>query len=131
MLINSLSQQSNAHLFNQQDPDQIKDVEKIKLQIEKRVESVDPEELSDTKDNIMMLLNDWATKANYHKTNLKYREPSNENISTKILEAYTYLLKTDVESKQQLIPVPVSLRNAEQEHNLRYLDLQEEENEDE
>ncbi|MCH7851076.1 MAG: hypothetical protein IH845_05525, partial [Nanoarchaeota archaeon] len=131
MLIDSLSQQSDAHLFNQQNPDQLKDIEKIKLQIEKRVESVDPEELSDTKDNIMMLLNDWATKVNYHKTNLKYREPPSDKISTKQLEKYVYLLKTDVESKRQLIPVPLSLRNAEQENNLRYRDVQDEEKDDE
>jgi hypothetical protein len=131
MLINSLSQQNDAVNFNQNNTDQLKELEKIKLQIEKRVESVDPEELSNTKDNISLLLDKWRDHIKYYQNNLRYREPPSEKISTIQLEKYMYLLKTDIESKRQLIQVPLSLRNAEQEHNMRYLNLQEEEKEDE
>ena len=103
---------------------------KIQQCIEQRVESVDPEESSETKDDILFLFNEWKKYKEYYSSNLKYREPF-EKTSTTVLDKFKYLLKTDIESKRQLIPVPVSLRNAEQEHNMRYLDLQDEENEDE
>ena len=131
MLINSLSKQNDAVSFDQKNTDQLKELEKIKLHIEKRVESVDNEELSDTRDNISVLFDEWKRHVEYHKSNLRYREPPSAMISTIQLERYMYLLKTDIESKRQLIPVPISLRNAEQEHNMRYMDLQEEERENE
>jgi len=131
MLINSLSKLKDANNFDQKNTDQLKELEKIILHIEKRVESVDPEELSDTKDNISMLFDEWKRHVEYYKTNLRYREPQFSKISTTLLEKYIYLLKTDNESTRQLIPVPISLRNTEQEHNLRYLDLKEEEKENE
>ena len=130
MLINSLSQQNDANAFNQKDTDQLKELNKIQQCIEQRVESVDPEESSETKDDILFLFNEWKKYKEYYSSNLKYREPF-EKTSTTVLDKFKYLLKTDIESKRQLIPVPVSLRNAEQEHNMRYLDLQDEENEDE
>ena len=121
--LNSLSKQNDAVSFDQKNTDQLKELEKIKLHIEKRVGSIDPVELSDTKDNISVLFDEWKRHVEYHKSNLRYREPPSTMISTTQLERYMYLLKTDIESKRQLIPVPISLRNAEQEHNLRYLDL--------
>ena len=131
MLTYSLSKQTDANRFNQTDRDQLKEIENIKLQIQKRVESIEPDEASDTKDNIINLLNRWTNEVKYHQTNLLYREPYNEKTSNTKLEGKIYLLKTDSESKRQLIPTPTSLRSAEQENNLRYLDLQEEEKENE
>tara|TARA_Y100001936_G_C16087749_1_gene683131 strand:- start:1519 stop:5082 length:3564 start_codon:yes stop_codon:yes gene_type:complete len=131
MLTYSLSKQSDANRFNQTDRDQQQDIENIKLQIEKRVASIEPDEASDTKDNIINLLNRWANEVKYHQSNLLYREPYNEKTSNTKLEGNMYLLKTDSESKRQLIPTPSSLRSAEQEHNLRYLDVQEVEDENE
>jgi hypothetical protein len=131
MLINSLSQQKNARDFDQTNTDQLKELEKIILHIEKRVASVDYEELTDTKDNIKMLFAEWKSHVEYYQTNLQYKEPWSLKISTNLLEKYIYLLKTDNESTKQLIPVPISLRNTEQEHNLRYMNLQEDEKENE
>ena len=125
----SLTDQDNANNFNQKDPDQIKIIDKIKDVIQKRVESIEPDESESTATDVIKLLNEWTKDIERYGDILLYKEPFHPKASQKKLEQNMYLLKSDPTSKRQLISTPTSLRNAEQEQNFFY-DLDTDEDED-
>ena len=120
---NDLGPQNNAHKLDLTNRDQIKLINSIKEIIKKRVSAVEIEELEDTMSNIDYLFNQWTREVRTHKQNLRYTEPYSEYRSLETADLYRYLLKTDSASERQAISVPNSLRNAEQEQNLRYIDF--------
>lgn len=121
----SLSEDRDAHNFNQKDPDQIKLLDKIKEVIQKRVDAVDPNESSSTANNITKLLNQWTREVERYDGILRYKEPYHPKLSQQKIEQNMYLLKSDLTSKRQLIQTPTSLRSAEQEQNFQYIESDE------
>jgi len=121
----SLSEDKDARHFDQKNPDQIKLLDKIKDELQKRVDAVDHDESSSTANNITNLLNHWTKEIERYGEILRYKEPYHPKLSQKRIEQYMYLLKSDLTSKRQLIQTPTSLRNAEQEQNFFYLDSDE------
>jgi hypothetical protein len=126
----SLSEDKDAHNFNQKDPDQIKLLEEIKNELQKRVDAVDPNESASTANNIINLLNLWTKEIERYGEILRYKEPYHPKLSQKKIDENMYLLKSDLTSKRQLIQTPTSLRNAEQEQNFRYVDSDEDEDDE-
>ena len=121
----SLSEDKDAHKFDQKNPDQIKLLDKIKEVLQKRVDAVDPSEASSTANDITNLLNHWTRAVERHGEILHYKEPYHPKLSQKRIDQNVYLLKSDLTSKRQLIQTPTSLRNAEQEQNFLYIDSDE------
>lgn len=122
----SLSEDKDAHSFNQKNPDQIKLLDKIKEAIQKRVDAVDTNESASTANNITNLLNHWTRAVERYGEILRYKEPYHPKLSQQKIEQNMYLLKSDLTSKRQLIQTPTSLRSAEQEQNFWYVDSDEE-----
>lgn len=121
--IKSLIPNKGAPEFNLKNKAQIDFIEKIKKIIRERCDHVSRDESTQTLEHVENVLNQWTQLVKEHDTNLQYKEPYHEKLSQEKLERYRYLLKTDMTSKRQFIPVPVSLRTAEQEQNLQYVEL--------
>ena len=120
MKISRLSKNTDAKYFDPKDEDQMKIINEIKLVFKKRVEDVDPSEQERTMKNIEKLLTRWSKYKKLHGDLLEYREISAPEASKVKKAQKYYLLKSDLTSTRQLIPVPQSLRNAENEQNLFY-----------
>ena len=117
----SLSKNKDASKFDQRNQDQIKLVEKLKATIQNRVDLVDSVESSSALTNVTNLLDRWTKEIRRYGDILRYREPYHPKLSTRQLERHMYLLQSDSSSTRQLIPTPISLRNAEQEQGFRYV----------
>jgi superfamily II DNA/RNA helicase len=120
MKLSRLSKNTDAKYFDPKDEDQMKIIDEIKLVFKKRVEDVDPSEQERTMKNIEKLLTRWSKYKKLHGDLLEYREISVPEASKVKKAQKYYLLKSDLTSTRQLIPVPQSLRNAENEQNLFY-----------
>jgi len=121
----SLSEDKDAKNFDQKDTDQIKLLDEIKDELQKRVDVVDPNESSSTTNNVINLLNSWTKQIERYGEILRYKEPYHPKLSQQKIEQNMYLLKSDSTSKRQLIQTPTSLRSAEQEQNFFYIDSDE------
>jgi len=121
----SLSEDKDAHKFDQKNTDQIKLLDEIKNALLARVNSIESDEASSTNNNITNLLNQWTKEIERYGEILRYKEPYHPKLSQQKIEQNMYLLKSDLTSKRQLIQTPTSLRNAEQEQNLFYVDSDE------
>jgi len=113
----SLTKNNDAHQLNQKNVDHIKLIDNIKNVIQKRVEMIDREESAFTKTNVQNLLDRWTMYIKRYGKLLHYKESQKYPNET-----YMYLNQNDPSSPRQLIPVPTSLRNAEQEQNFFYVD---------
>ena len=128
MKIPRLSNNNDVKYFDPKDTDQQKLLNEIKTVFETRVKSIDSIEESATMDNIRYLFNKWTNYQKLYGDILKYAEQWYEDASKEKKESYYYLLKNDLASKRQLIPVPISLRTTEQEQRLFYTQQTEVEN---
>ncbi len=116
-----LSQDKDACQFDPKERDQQNLINEIKKIFEERVDSIDPDESSNTMKDFTHLINKWSNYVRRYNDLLKYAEPYYYKTSKAKKERFYYLLKKDAESKSQLIPTPNSLRNAEAEQRLFYL----------
>ena len=127
-LIPRLSKNEDAQLFDPKNPNFLKSLNDIKDAIEARVDSIDPSERDDTikqLDNIIELWNQYRKK----KTPLLYRKNPFKYADKKKEVNDWFLLKINEFDENELIKTPLSLRDAEQEQKLWYMQDQDEEDE--
>ena len=118
----SLVDDKNAYQFDLKIREQDNFIHKIRDIIKNRVDSIEPDESLKTLEHLDKLQNYWSRLKKIYSNSLRYREPYHENLPESQVEKYKYLLKTDMASTRQFITAPISLRNAEQEQKLRYID---------
>ena len=115
-----VSRNDSAEKFDPQDETQKSLINKIKTLFRDRVENIDPNESEPTQKRISELFEQWQLYARIHKGFFKFQDNSYENKDKTKSSEYNYLLKDDLRSPNQLIPVPHSFRDAEIELNFFY-----------
>ena len=117
-----LSQNNDANRFDPKDRDQQRVLNEVIEVLKNRVNEITPEEHDSTMNDLDRLIKAWIHYRHRYGDILRYADVSSEKSPTALTESYWYLLKSHQESKQELIWVPTSLRNAEQEQLLFYID---------
>ena len=117
-----LSQNKDANRFDPKDRDQQRMLDEIRQVLKNRVNEITPEEHDGTMNDLDRLIKTWIYYKNRYGDILHYANVYSDRSSTALTESYWYLLKSHQESKQELIWVPTSMRNAEQEQQLFYVD---------
>ncbi len=118
-----LSLNDDAGKFDQKKSEHSTLVEEIKQVFEDRVLMVDKPEHENTMHDFDKLIKKWIYYVRIHdKRMIKYANYYYQKTRKSLKESHYYLLKTDPSSTKELIPTPRSLRNAEQEQLLFYVD---------
>ncbi len=115
-----LSGNNLAEKFDPNDGTQKLIIDEIKKLFQDRVENIDPPESKNTQIAITNLFEQWELYTRLYKGLLQYAENPFENKNQTLAAQFTYLLKDDLRSTNQLISVPHSFRNTESELNLFY-----------
>ena len=120
----SLSLNSDAGKLDQKRNEHSMWIDEIRQVFEDRVSNVDKQEHADTIQDLDRLIKKWIHyRKNYGETMLQYVKNPNPKARISLTESYYYLLKSDLSSTNELIYTPQSLRNAEQEQQLFYMDV--------
>lgn len=128
------SQNTDAGKFDLKDIEQYDMIEEIKTIFKNRVSTIDNSESEATIEDIDRLIRRWTKYVKkYSGDLLRFANTYDYRATKGLKDAFYYLLKTDPSSTKELIPTPNSLRNAEQEQILFYLnvDIDDEVNENE
>lgn len=118
------SQNIDAGKFDLKDIEQYNMVEEIKTIFRNRVSMIDNSESENTIRDIEKLIRRWTRYVKkYSDGLLKFANSYDYRTAKELKDTFYYLLKTDPASTKELIPTPTSLRNAEQEQRLFYLNV--------
>lgn len=120
-----LSLNNDAGKFDPKKNEHATLIKTIKQVIEDRVQIVDKPEHASTIEDIDRLVRKWINYRERHGADMiKYANYFHQNAQTSLKESSYYILKKDPSSTKELIPAPLSMRNAEQEQQLFYVELQ-------
>ncbi|MBT4327045.1 MAG: hypothetical protein HOD60_09100, partial [Candidatus Nitrosopelagicus sp.] len=118
--LKKLSANNSAEKFVPDDETQKVMINQIKKLFKDRVDNIDPVESQNTQIRITELFEQWKLYTRIHKGFLKYQDNSYENKDKTKSSQYNYLLRDDLRSPNQLISVPHSFRDAENELKFFY-----------
>ena len=118
--LQKISANNSAEKFNPDDGTQKIIINQIKKLFEDRVGNIDPVESQNTQIRITELFEQWKLFTRIYKGFLKYQDNSFENRDKTKSSQYNYLLRDDLRSPNQLISVPHSFRDAEDELKFFY-----------
>ena len=116
-IIRDIAKNNDANMFDKSNRLQSEKIEKFMEHLMERIEKIDPTEIEDAKYQIEKLFYIWTFYVERYPDILKFSENPFEDAPSK---DEWYLLKNDINSKKQIIPVPTSFRNTEEELNLFY-----------
>ena len=124
MILPQLADNRSAQDFDPSSPDIKEKLDFIKKVLEKRVDTIDPSEKKDTMYDFEKQIRKWGQYA-LNKSPLKYSGNPHKYADKTLQQNEYYLLRTIENNNEGLEIIPISLRDAEKNEHLWYMDEQE------